>query len=409
MISRVLSSRNFAIYLTGSAFSLHGLWIQRVAVGWLAWELTQSEVWLGLIALSEFLPTVIFGPFFGVWADRLNRKTVAYVATALSIGLSTLLFVLTATGRMDIYTLWVVTAFVGIVSSAFQPVRMSLIPSLVPRELLSEAVAAQSIVFNVSRFMGPALAGIAISTMGLASAFALNAISYFAMIAALLLVKLRTVRSGGQKSHFFAELHEGITYTLRHPTIRQQLLIVAVSALFGRAVIVMLPAFAGGIFDGSSSTLATLTSVSGAGAVVAGICLTRLGSGARLLRSTVLATVATGVLMVGLGATQDYAIAIALVAVLGFALTLVGIGSQSLIQTQVREAMRGRVLSLWAAVAFSAPAIGSVVIGSIADRIGLGPTTLFSGLLCSVLAILLTWRVYHTSSATRLASDHRSR
>jgi MFS family permease len=334
---------------------------------------------------------------------------VAYVATALSIGLSTLLFVLTATGRMDIYTLWVITAFVGIVSSAFQPVRMSLIPSLVPRELLSEAVAAQSIVFNVSRFMGPALAGIAISTMGLASAFALNAISYFAMIAALLLVKLRTARSGGQKSHFFAELHEGITYTLRHPTIRQQLLIVAVSALFGRAVIVMLPAFAGGIFDGSSSTLATLTSVSGAGAVVAGICLTRLGSGARLLRSTVLATVATGVLMVGLGATQNYAIAIALVAVLGFALTLVGIGSQSLIQTQVREAMRGRVLSLWAAVAFSAPAIGSVVIGSIADRVGLGPTTFFSGLLCSVLAILLTWRVYHTSSVTRLASDHRSR
>jgi MFS family permease len=113
--------------------------------------------------------------------------------------------------------------------------------------------------------------------------------------------------------------------------------------------------------------------------------------------------------MVGLGATQDYAIAIALVAVLGFALTLVGIGSQSLIQTQVREAMRGRVLSLWAAVAFSAPAIGSVVIGSIADRVGLGPTTFFSGLLCLVLAILLTWRVYHTSSATRLASDHRSR
>jgi predicted MFS family arabinose efflux permease len=241
--------------------------------------------------------------------------------------------------------------------------------------------------------------------MGLASAFALNAISYFAMIAALLLIKLRTTRSGGQKSHFFAELHEGIAYTLRHPTIRQQLMIVAVSALFGRAVIVMLPAFAGGIFDGGSGTLATLTSVSGAGAVVAGICLTRLGSGARLLRSTVLATVATGVLMAGLGLTQDYAVAVALVAVLGFALTLVGIGSQSLIQTQVREAMRGRVLSLWAAVAFSAPAIGSVMIGSIADRIGLGPTTLFSGLLCSVLAILLTWRVYHTTSEEALAGS----
>ena len=395
MISRVLSSRNFVIYLTGSAFSLHGLWIQRVAVGWLAWELTQSEVWLGLIALSEFLPTVIFGPFFGVWADRLNRKTVAYVATALSIGLSTLLFVLTATGRMDIYTLWVITAFVGIVSSAFQPVRMSLIPSLVPRELLSEAVAAQSIVFNVSRFMGPALAGVAIATMGLASAFALNAISYLAMIAALLLIELRTKHSGGPKGHFFAEFRDGIAYTLQHVAIRQQLLIVALSALFGRGVIVMLPAFAGAVFGGGSGTLATLTSVSGAGAVLAGFYLTRVGVGVRLLRSTVVATVVTGLLMTGLGMTQNYVAGIVFVAALGFSLTLIGIGSQMLIQTRVAEEMRGRVLSLWAAVAFSAPAFGSVMIGAIAACFGIGTSTLFSGLLCSALAILLAWRIYY--------------
>lgn len=399
MVSRVFASRDFTIYLVGSAFSLHGLWIQRVAVGWLAWELTGSEVWLGLIALSEFLPTVLFGPFFGVWADRLDRKTVAYVANVISIALSTLLFALTATGLMDIYILWVITALVGIVGSAFQPVRMSLIPSLVPRELLAEAVAAQSIVFNVSRFMGPALAGIAIATMGLASAFALNAISYLAMIAALLLIELRTRRSGGPKSHFFAELKEGITYTFQHAAIRQQLLIVALSALFGRGVIVMLPAFAGDVFGGGSGTLATLTSVSGAGAVIAGICLTRLGSGTRLLRSTVLATVLTGLLMAGLGVTQSYALGIALFAVLGFALTLIGIGSQSLIQTRVAEAMRGRVLSLWAAVAFSAPAIGSVVIGAIAARIGIGTATLLSGLLCAVLALLLAWYVYYGSPA----------
>ncbi len=405
MVSRVLATRSFRIYLIGSTFSLHGLWIQRVAVGWLAWERTGSEVWLGLIALAEFLPTILFGPFFGVWADRLNRKMVAYIANVLSITLSTLLFALTAMGLIDIYLLWVITAFVGIVSSAFQPVRMSLIPSLVPRELLSEAVAAQSIVFNVSRFMGPALAGVAIATMGLASAFALNAISYLAMIAALLLIELRTKRSGGTKSHFFAELRDGIVYTIQHAAIRQQLLIVALSALFGRGVIVMLPAFAGAVFGGGSSTLATLTSVSGAGAVVAGICLTRLGAGVRLLRWTVLATVVTGLLMVGLGVTQSYAAGIALVAALGFALTLVGIGSQTLIQTTVAEEMRGRVLSLWAAVAFSAPALGSVMIGAVAARIGIGTTTLLSGLLCSVLAILLTWHVYYSTRAESLAGS----
>ena len=405
MVSRVLSSRNFAIYLVGSTFSLHGLWIQRVAIGWLAWELTNSEAWLGLIALSEFLPTVLFGPFFGVWADRLNRKTVAYIANVASISLSTLLFVLTATDHMDIYLLFGLTACVGIVSSAFQPVRMSLIPSLVPKNLVSEAVAAQSIVFNISRFMGPALAGVAIATMGLASAFALNAISYLAMIAALVLVELRTLRSGGKKSRFFVELREGITYTFYHSAIRQQLLIVAISALFGRGVIVMLPAFAGDVFGGGSSTLATLTSVSGAGAVVAGIYLTRLGAGEKLLRSTIVATVLTGVLMTGLGATQNYLIAIVLVAALGFVLTLVGIGSQSLIQTRVTETMRGRVLSLWAAVAFSAPAIGSVIIGTVADSVGVGRTTFVSGILCALLALLLAWRVSSTPAEDALSVE----
>ena len=250
-----------------------------------------------------------------------------------------------------------------------------------------------------------ALAGIAIATMGLASAFALNAISYLAMIAALILVDLRTLRSGGKKSHFFAELREGIVYTVYHPAIRQQLLIVAISALFGRGVIVMLPAFAGDVFGGGSSTLATLTSVSGAGAVVAGICLTRLGAGEKLLRSTIVATVFTGLLMSALGATQSYAIGIALVAALGFVLTLVGIGSQSLIQTRVTETMRGRVLSLWAAVAFSAPAIGSVMIGTVADFIGVGRTTFVSGILCSLLAALLAWRISSTPADDAFSAE----
>ena len=393
MLAPVVTNRNFAIYLVGSTFSLHGLWIQRVAIGWLAWELTESQTWLGIIALSEFLPIMFFGPFFGVLADRLNRRTVAFVANTINGVLAMLLFAFVALELIDIYVLFFITALFGIVSSAFQPVRMSLIPSLVPRELVSSAVATQSIVFNVSRFLGPALAGVAIATMGLASAFAINSVSYLAMLIALALVELRTTRSGGEQSHFLAELKEGVAYTYSHADIRQQLIIVSISALFGRGIIVMLPAFADSVFGGDSGTLAILTSVSGAGAVMAGFCLTRLGSGERLLWSTVLGTVATGILMVLLGATSNYALGVAFVGALGFALTLVGIGSQSRIQTTVTESMRGRVLSLWATVAFSAPALGSLLIGSTADRFGLPATTIVSGVTCMLLALILTWRV----------------
>lgn len=405
MLAPVLANRNFAIYLIGSTFSLHGLWIQRVAIGWLTWELTHSEAWLGIIALSEFLPIMLFGPFFGVLADRLHRKNVAYVANVVNGLLAMLLFALVTLEVIDIYILFVITALLGVVSSAFQPVRMSLIPSLVPRELLSSAVAAQSIVFNISRLLGPALAGIAIATTGLASAFAINSVSYLAMILALVLVELRTTRSGGEQTHFLAELKAGISYTCSHADIRQQLIVVAICALFGRGIIVMLPAFADSVFGGGSGTLATLTSVSGLGAILAGFSLTRLGSGERLLWATVIGTVVTGVLMGLLGATSNYGLGIAVVGALGFALTLVGIGSQSLIQTTVTDAMRGRVLSLWAAVAFSAPAMGSVIIGSTAARIGLATTTVLGGIACAVCALILAWRVAHL----RLQQAHEPR
>ena len=392
MLTRVLSQRNFAIYLTGSAFSLHGLWIQRVAIGWLAWELTASEAWLGLLALAELMPVVIFGPLFGVWADRLDRKTFAYVTNGINIVLCGLLGLLTALAVIDIYTLWIITALLGCVSSAFQPVRLSLIPSLVPRELLSEAVAAQSIVFNVSRFLGPAIAGIMIAAFGLWSAFAINAASYFAMIAALLIVEIRPRASRGGPSHFLADFKAGFAYTYTHAEIRWQILVVAISALTGRATIQMLPAFAGDVYAGGSSMLATLTSVAGAGAVIAGLVLARLDVGHGLRRATLLGTIVTGALMALLGATDNLVAGIVALAALGFCLTLVGIGSQTVIQTEVTEAMRGRVLSLWAAVAFAAPALGGVMIGLSAELWGLGATTVVAGGLCAVPATVMAWR-----------------
>lgn len=401
---RVLGQRNFAIYLAGSAFSLHGLWIQRVAIGWLAWELTESEAWLGLLALAELLPVVVLGPLFGVWADRLDRKTVAYVTNSINIVLSVLLGVLTALAIIDIYTLWIITALLGCVSSAFQPVRLSLIPSLVPRDLLSEAVASQSIVFNISRFLGPAIAGVTIAAFGLWAAFAINAVSYFAMIAALLLVELRRKATDRERRHFVAEFKEGVAYTYTHPEISWQLLVVVISALTGRAVIVMLPAFAGDIFAGGSSVLATLTSVAGGGAVIAGIVLTRLGAGRRLKRATVYGTLVTGLLMVVLGWTDSFLAGIVVLAALGFCLTLVGIGSQTVIQTAVVEDMRARVLSLWAAVAFSAPALGGLLIGIAAQTWGLGMTTIVAGVLCVVPAAFMGARMTGREARSRASA-----
>ena len=224
------------------------------------------------------------------------------------------------------------------------------------------------------------------------------------MIAALLLVELRSRGAPRERRRFVTEFKEGVAYTYTHPEISWQLLVVAISALTGRAVIVMLPAFAGGIFAGGSAVLATLTSVAGGGAVIAGIVLTRLGAGRNLKLATVYGTIVTGLLMVVLGWTDSFVAGIVVLAALGFCLTLVGIGSQALIQTAVIEDMRARVLSLWAAVAFSAPALGGLLIGLSAQTWGLGMTTVAAGVLCVIPAAVMVLRMTSAQARSRASA-----
>ena len=388
MNNSALSSRSFLIYLIGSTVSLHGLWIYRVALGWFAWQLTGSEFWVGLVAFTQFAPAVVFGPIFGVLADRFDRRRASIVINALGTVNMLSLGVLAWLGLVDIYVLTTQSLIQGALDGAHTPVRMTLVPNLVSRNQLQSAIATSSISFNVSRFIGPAIAGAVIATQGVAAAFAINGVSYLAYIFALSIVELRpSVARSKPPGHVGAEMLDGIRYIVQHRTIRGLLLIIAVASVFGRGALEMMPAFADAVFRRGASGLAILTASLGAGSIAAGLLLSR--STAWLdSRAIKIAVISAGIFIVIFGATESFWLAVPVVVSLGSILSVCGVGSQILIQTMVDDEVRGRVSSFWGMIAFGGTALGSLAVGSASAVFGLQVTVMITGFLCGAAALI---------------------
>ena len=388
MSSSALRNRNFLIYLSGATISLHGLWIYRVALGWFAWQLTGSEFWVGVVAFSQFAPAVVFGPLFGVFADRINRRYASLFVNSMTTLNMIVLATLTFTNNVDIYVLTAVSLAQGMLEGAHIPIRMTLVPGLVTKEQLPSAIASNSIAFNVSRLVGPAISGLIIAIWGVGTAFAVNAASYTAILVAVLCVRLRPrERKKTHAADVFSELADGFRYAFTHTSIRALFVIVAVASVFGRGALEMLPAFADDVFQGGAETLALLTSSVGGGAIIAGLVLGR--SGRKLTVGAVrLAVIAAGLLIAVFGYNDHLLVAVPLVTTLGIILTFCGVGSQILIQGLVDDDVRGRVTSLWGMIAFGGTALGSVIVGAAAEAFGLQGTVIVTGLLCFAAAAL---------------------
>ena len=388
MSNSALSSRNFLIYLAGSAVSMHGLWIYRVALGWFAWELSGSEFWVGIVAFTQFAPAVVFGPIFGVLADRFDRLRASIIINIGSATNMVCLGLLALLGQVDIYVLVALSLVQGALDGAHTPVRMTLLPNIVRKNQLQNAIALTSISFNVSRFVGPAIAGLIIVTFGVNAAFFINGISYFAYIIALFMIELRpSVARADIPSNVWQEMLEGIRYVVAHRTIRSLLVVVAVASVFGRGALEMMPAFADKVFASGSSGLAILTASIGVGAVSTGLVLMR--STAWLNSRVVQISVATvGLLVVAFGSIDSLWLAVPIVVALGVILSLCGVGSQILIQTLVEDEVRGRVSSFWGMIAVGGTALGSLLVGTAAAAFGLQQTVIVSGLLCAAVALM---------------------
>ncbi len=391
-IRSAFANRNFAIYAAGNSVSLVGLWVQRLAVGWLTWQLTESGLWLGAMAFADLFPVVLLGPFAGVVADRVDRRRIALVCQSLALAEASALCLLTAIGWITVEVLLGLTLFLGIVVAFHQPARLSLVPSLVRPRDLAAAVAISSVMFNMARFVGPAVAGVLITTLGIAPAFGVNAASYIAMIVALLALRMGPQERPARQVGMIADMRAGIRYAVGHPAIAPLLLLAAATSMLARPVFELLPGFADAVFARGAGGLAILTSAVGLGAIAGGLWLAQRGTVRGLTGIALMSPLGAGLAIAAFAAAGDFRIAAAAMALAGFAIVCAGIGTQTLIQTVVDDGMRGRVLGLWGIIFRGAPAVGALAMGWMSSFFGLGWPVAAGGALCVVAALLMLRR-----------------
>lgn len=389
----VLADRDFALYCAGNTVSWIGTWAQRIGVGWLSWKLSHSPIWVGLISLAQFVPVGVCAPMFGALLDRTDRRRYSIIVNALLAGLAALLYALTALNALTIHGLCGLAMLIGVANSAYQPARLALVNDIAPPGRLAEAIATNSILYNLTRTVGPAVAGVAIVSIGIASTFAINALSFGAVIFALAVVRIEPAARSAKAGGFLQDIAAGIRYAAGHPLIRELMLLSAVTSILGRGLLELLPAFADAVYHRGSGGLAALTTASGAGAMIGAAALSQAGRVRGLMTGMVKhATLWLGAVLVLLGAVANYTLALAVLVGYGVAVVLCSVGLQVLLQSEVAGEMRGRVLGLWGACNIACPGIGGALLGALAQVSGLRLITVVSGAACMGLAALIMHR-----------------
>jgi MFS family permease len=381
-ISRAFAGRNYRLYAGGNAVSLIGTWLQRIAVGWLAWQLTHSGTWLGLVAFADLFPTVVISPIAGAVADRRERLRVIWATQLVAMAQAVLLAVLVATDLITIWSLFGLTLLLGSAGAFAQPARLALIPSLVDRAALPSAVAINAIIFNGARFIGPAVAGVIIAEGSITLAFVANALTYVVFMATLVGVRVVSEPTAAAGRTLFGASLDGYRYAARHPGIAAILLIVTATSLFSRGFIELLPGFADQVFGRGAQGLAWLTAMVGLGAVAGGLFMVQRPGIAGLTRLFVRHSLVMALGLLGFTLADDYFLALPCLFVAGTAMVVTGVAAQTLVQHAVAAEMRGRILALYGMIFRGGPAIGSLAMGLLSSQFGLRVPVAAGAVLC---------------------------
>ena len=361
---------DFRLYALASIPSLLGTWIQRVAVLWLAWELTESGTWLGILAFADMLPVIVITPVAGAFADRLDRlassRLLQYGMSVQALALA----VLVLGGLITIELLVLLTFVSGILHAIFHPFRQALIANMVTPPELVGAIAVNSMMWQLARSVGPALAGVAILAWGAGVAIAINVLTYVPFLIALHLISVRR-RHGAEGGKSLAaiprEIADGIRLAASHPAIGPIFVLLFAISLAGRAATELLPGFAGAVFERDAMGLAWLTSAGGVGAMLGALFAVRRSTPERMPRRVIHSAVLLVAALSGFVATDIFALALPCLALSAFALAVGGVGIQTIVQYTVPETFRGRVLGLYGLLWLGCPAVGLLAVGALSD------------------------------------------
>jgi predicted MFS family arabinose efflux permease len=385
-----LQSPSYRRYFAGSAAAVNGLWILRVVVMWLAWQVSQSATFVGLISALSMIPTVITGPFFGVLMDRCNIIHAAYGTTIAMMSATLLIILAQYMGVIGPVFLIFLALYIGIITSAHHPMRLSLGPRLVERHQIGSVSALAALNFNMARAISPFIAGVVIANFGITAALILTLCLYLPNLYITGTLQTRDITRSSEHQSIRAAIVEGLAHIWADKYLR---LILIASALFAfsiRAVFEILPVIADGAFNMGAIGLGQLGTAIGIGSLCAALFKT-MGTSDRVsaLSYRVIFIGIFGLCAMAFITTTTYwPLALIAAACMGFSGTFTGVSFQSEIQSDLPDDIRGRVMSLWGVIALGSVSLGSLIIGWLTDTIGLGQTGV---IICAASIIAALW------------------
>jgi len=387
---RALSHRNYQLFFSGQSISMIGTWMTRIATSWLVYKLTGSALLLGVVGFSGQIPAFLLAPFAGVIVDRMNRHRLLVITQVLAMVQSLAMAVLALSGYIQMWHIIALSIFQGLINAVDMPARQSFVVEMVEdRADLPNAIALNSSLVNAARLLGPSIGGVVIAAVGEGWCFAIDGISYIAVIASLLAMKVNPAMTAEtiKRKNILKELHDGWLYVSGSPPISKILILLAFVSLVGMPYTILMPVFAEKILGGGPNTLGFLMASTGIGALIGALFLasrkTVLGLGRYIPRMAGL----FGVGLIAFSFSRVLWLSMILLVATGLGFMVQMAVSNTIIQTIVDEDKRGRVMSFYTMAFMGTIPFGSLLAGTLADHIGSPETLLFGGIGCVIAAV----------------------
>ncbi len=388
-----LRHRNFQLYVIGQLLSTMGTWMQIIAQGWLVYQLSRSELILGIVGFAAAVPALLITPWAGVAVDTVSRRKLMLVTQSCAMLLALILAALTFSGQVQIWHVIVLATLSGAVNAFDGPARQAFVVDMVGREDLPNAIAINSMTFNTARVVGPAVGGFILAAVGADWCFLINGLSFLAVLASLLAMNLPAPVARGGRAAPLQQLRSGLAYAIRTNEVAALLLLSLNLSLFGITYSTVMPAFVDRVLGQGPTAFGAINMASGVGAVSAAIMIAFFGDRGRRGFWLSRISLAYPLILLLFALNSSYPLALVLSALLGFGFmgqfTLIN----TLLQTQIIDEMRGRVMSLYTLTFFGLTPFGNLVIGALSEAWGIGHTLAVSAILACIFAGVILYRM----------------
>ncbi|HZI17766.1 MAG TPA: MFS transporter [Pyrinomonadaceae bacterium] len=390
---RTLKHRNFQLYFFGQVISLTGSWIQLVAQSWLVYRMTDSAVMLGLVTFAGQTPGFFLAPLGGALADRLNRRRVLLVTQTCSMLLAFGLGLLTLSGLISTWHVFVFAALLGVVNAFDIPARQAMIVEMVGEKDLMNAVALNSSAVNIARLAGPALAGVMVAALGAGWCFVANGLSFGAVITSLLLMTAGTAARPAEPRPVIEHILEGFRFVFRASPVRAVIVLFGLVTLLGMPYAVLMPIFADRVLGGGPAGQGILMTAAGVGALAGTLCLVARSEARRLANWTAASAAAFGLGLILFALSETFWLSAALLVPVGFSMMLMLATSNTILQALTPNSLRGRVMAAYTMAFLLASPVGALSAGWVSGQIGASATVALGGVGCVAAAALFGLRL----------------